>query len=106
MQEIGIDLAELPLRTVLDIEVFSFDMVITLGGFDPNNRLGWTFGGINALLSSGTAYQGRQFGFGCQLSHMRSCPSRSWLSTASARTHLDLVFPPAGRGSYYGATKA
>ncbi|MFH2008511.1 MAG: sigma 54-interacting transcriptional regulator [bacterium] len=39
MAELGIDLTSLPLRTPLDIEVFSFDMVVTLGGFDPNNRL-------------------------------------------------------------------
>jgi len=39
MAEVSVDIAELPLRTVLDIEMFAPDMVVTLGGFDPDNRL-------------------------------------------------------------------
>ena len=39
MAEAGVDITGLPLRTVLDIEVFAPDMVVTLGGFDPDNRL-------------------------------------------------------------------
>ncbi len=39
MQEVGIELTDLTLRTPLDIEVFSFDMVVTLGTFDPTLRL-------------------------------------------------------------------
>ena len=39
MKEIGIELTDLTLRTPLDIEVFSFDMVVTLGTFDPTLRL-------------------------------------------------------------------
>ncbi len=39
MLEEGVDITTPPLRTVLDIEVFAFDMVVTLGGFDPDNRL-------------------------------------------------------------------
>lgn len=38
MQEVGMDISTLPLRTVLDIEPFMFDLIITLGDFDQNCR--------------------------------------------------------------------
>ncbi len=36
MAEAGIDISSLPLRSVLDVEVFLFDLVITLGEFDQS----------------------------------------------------------------------
>ncbi len=36
MSEDGIDISTLPLRSPLDVEVFLFDLVITLGDFDPS----------------------------------------------------------------------
>ena len=39
MADIDISIAESKLLTPLDIEVFSFDMVVTLGDFDPSYRL-------------------------------------------------------------------
>jgi PAS domain S-box-containing protein len=38
MQEVGLDIRELPLRTPLDIDVFQVDLVITLGEFDQSCR--------------------------------------------------------------------
>ncbi len=39
MLEEGIDIMALPLRTVLDLEVFAFDVVVTLGTVDPESDL-------------------------------------------------------------------
>lgn len=39
MQEVGVDLTALPLRTPLDVEVTSFDIVVTLGDIDPSFTL-------------------------------------------------------------------
>jgi PAS domain S-box-containing protein len=39
MREIGVELSELTLRTPLDVEVLSFDLVVTLGDVDPSYRL-------------------------------------------------------------------
>ena len=39
MREVGVDLSELTLRTLSDVEVFSFDLVVTLGSIDPSYRL-------------------------------------------------------------------
>jgi PAS domain S-box-containing protein len=39
MREVGVELSELTLRTPLDVEVFSFDLVVTLGSFDPSYRV-------------------------------------------------------------------
>ena len=36
MREIGVELSELTLRTPLEVEVVSFDLVVTLGDFDPS----------------------------------------------------------------------
>ncbi len=38
MEEIGINIRSLPLLTPLDIELFNFDLVITIGDFDPSCR--------------------------------------------------------------------
>ena len=38
MREVGIDINNLSERTPVDIEVFSFDFVVTLGDFDPSCR--------------------------------------------------------------------
>ena len=38
MREVGVDISGLPQRTPLDIELFSFDLVITLGEFDQACR--------------------------------------------------------------------
>jgi PAS domain S-box-containing protein len=39
MKEIGVDLSELTPRNPLDVEVFSFDLAVTLGSFDPSYRV-------------------------------------------------------------------
>jgi PAS domain S-box-containing protein len=39
MREVGVELSELAVRTPLDVEVFSFDLVVTLGDVDPSYRL-------------------------------------------------------------------
>jgi PAS domain S-box-containing protein len=39
MREVGVEISELTLRTPLDVEVFSFDLVVTLGAVDPSYRL-------------------------------------------------------------------
>ena len=39
MRELGVELSELTVRTPLDVELFSFDLVITLGDVDPSYRL-------------------------------------------------------------------
>jgi PAS domain S-box-containing protein len=39
MREIGVELSELTRRTLLDVEVFSFDLVVTLGSFEPSYGL-------------------------------------------------------------------
>jgi PAS domain S-box-containing protein len=36
MREVGVELSELTHRTLLDVEVISFDLVVTLGDFDPS----------------------------------------------------------------------
>ena len=38
MQESGMDMSKLPLLSLLDIEPFMFDLIITLGNFDQNCR--------------------------------------------------------------------
>jgi PAS domain S-box-containing protein len=38
MREVGVELSEFILRTPLDVEVFSFDLVVTLGDVDPSYR--------------------------------------------------------------------
>jgi PAS domain S-box-containing protein len=38
MKEVGVDLSEFTPRTPLDVEVFSFDLVVTLGDVDPSYR--------------------------------------------------------------------
>ncbi|MBI4703487.1 MAG: sigma 54-interacting transcriptional regulator [Deltaproteobacteria bacterium] len=38
MDEIGVPIADVPLRTPLDIDVFDSDLVVTLGDFDPACR--------------------------------------------------------------------
>ena len=39
MREVGVEISELTLRTLLDVEVFFFDLVVTLGSTDPSTRL-------------------------------------------------------------------
>jgi PAS domain S-box-containing protein len=36
MREVGVELSELTPRTLLDVEAISFDLVVTLGDFDPS----------------------------------------------------------------------
>ena len=38
MGESGIDISKLPLRSLLDIELFMFDLIVTLGNFDQSCR--------------------------------------------------------------------
>jgi sigma-54 dependent transcriptional regulator, acetoin dehydrogenase operon transcriptional activator AcoR len=38
MDEVDIAMADLPLRSLLDVELFNFDLVVTIGRFDPDCR--------------------------------------------------------------------